>query len=92
MWMAGGGIKAGARIGETDELGFNVVRRCEFFLFEGFRFEAPGANGDMPRIDRRIKDEDKESDSRRWMSLLYSLFDEDRMLAPRLLARRFGTE
>ncbi len=25
MWMAGGGIKAGARIGETDELGFNVV-------------------------------------------------------------------
>ena len=24
--MAGGGIKAGARIGETDELGFNVVR------------------------------------------------------------------
>src|SRR5580700_8827772 len=26
MWMAGGGIKAGARIGETDELGFNVVR------------------------------------------------------------------
>jgi uncharacterized protein (DUF1501 family) len=26
MWMAGGGIKAGARIGETDELGFNVVK------------------------------------------------------------------
>jgi hypothetical protein len=26
MWMAGGGIKAGARLGETDELGFNVVR------------------------------------------------------------------
>jgi uncharacterized protein (DUF1501 family) len=26
MWMAGGGIKAGARIGETDELGFNVAR------------------------------------------------------------------
>jgi arylsulfatase A-like enzyme len=26
MWMAGGGIKAGARIGETDELGFNVTR------------------------------------------------------------------
>jgi hypothetical protein len=26
MWMAGGGIKAGARIGETDELGFQVVR------------------------------------------------------------------
>jgi hypothetical protein len=25
MWMAGGGIKAGARIGETDELGFNVA-------------------------------------------------------------------
>lgn len=25
MWMAGGGIKAGARIGETDDLGFNVV-------------------------------------------------------------------
>ncbi len=26
MWMAGGGIKAGARIGETDELGFNVAK------------------------------------------------------------------
>jgi hypothetical protein len=26
MWMAGGGIKAGVRIGETDELGFNVTR------------------------------------------------------------------
>jgi hypothetical protein len=26
MWMAGGGIKGGARIGETDELGFNVVK------------------------------------------------------------------
>ena len=26
MWMAGGGIKAGARIGESDELGFNVVK------------------------------------------------------------------
>jgi hypothetical protein len=26
MWMAGGGIKAGARLGETDELGFNVTR------------------------------------------------------------------
>ncbi|MFN7995567.1 MAG: DUF1501 domain-containing protein [Bryobacteraceae bacterium] len=25
MWMAGGGIKAGVRIGETDELGFNVT-------------------------------------------------------------------
>jgi hypothetical protein len=26
MWMAGGGIKSGVRIGETDELGFNVVK------------------------------------------------------------------
>jgi hypothetical protein len=26
MWMAGGGIKPGARIGETDELGFNVAK------------------------------------------------------------------
>jgi uncharacterized protein (DUF1501 family) len=26
MWMTGGGIKAGARIGETDDLGFNVVK------------------------------------------------------------------
>ena len=26
MWMAGGGIKAGARIGETDELGFGVAK------------------------------------------------------------------
>src|SRR6478672_310707 len=26
MWMAGGGIKAGARLGETDDLGFNVVK------------------------------------------------------------------
>jgi len=26
MWMAGGGIKAGVRMGETDELGFNVVK------------------------------------------------------------------
>jgi hypothetical protein len=26
MWLAGGGIKPGARIGETDELGFNVVK------------------------------------------------------------------
>ncbi len=26
MWMAGGGIKAGVRLGETDELGFNVVK------------------------------------------------------------------
>ena len=25
MWLAGGGIKAGARLGETDELGFNVT-------------------------------------------------------------------
>lgn len=25
MWMAGGGIKAGASIGQTDELGYNVV-------------------------------------------------------------------
>jgi uncharacterized protein (DUF1501 family) len=26
MWMAGGGIKPGVVLGETDELGFNVVR------------------------------------------------------------------
>ena len=26
MWMAGGGIKAGVRIGETDDLGFNVTK------------------------------------------------------------------
>ncbi len=26
MWMAGGGIKAGTCLGETDEIGFNVVR------------------------------------------------------------------
>jgi hypothetical protein len=26
MWMAGGGIKPGSRVGETDELGFNVAR------------------------------------------------------------------
>jgi uncharacterized protein (DUF1501 family) len=26
MWMAGGGIKPGARIGETDDLGFNVIK------------------------------------------------------------------
>ena len=26
MWMAGGGIKAGAVVGETDDLGFNVVK------------------------------------------------------------------
>ena len=26
MWMAGGGSKAGATVGETDEFGFNVVR------------------------------------------------------------------
>jgi hypothetical protein len=26
MWMAGGGIKAGITLGETDELGFNVVK------------------------------------------------------------------
>jgi hypothetical protein len=26
IWMAGGGIKAGARLGETDDLGFNVVK------------------------------------------------------------------
>jgi hypothetical protein len=26
MWMAGGGIKPGARIGETDDLGFNVTK------------------------------------------------------------------
>jgi hypothetical protein len=26
MWLAGGGVKAGARLGETDELGFNVVK------------------------------------------------------------------
>lgn len=25
MWMAGGGVKPGARVGETDELGFNVT-------------------------------------------------------------------
>jgi uncharacterized protein (DUF1501 family) len=26
MWLAGGGVKRGALLGETDELGFNVVR------------------------------------------------------------------
>ena len=26
MWMAGGGMKPGITIGETDELGFNVVK------------------------------------------------------------------
>jgi hypothetical protein len=26
MWMAGGGIKPGVVMGETDELGFNVVK------------------------------------------------------------------
>jgi len=26
MWMAGGGIKPGVRLGETDDLGFNVVK------------------------------------------------------------------
>ena len=26
MWMAGGGIKPGARVGETDDLGFNVTK------------------------------------------------------------------
>ncbi|HYE74638.1 MAG TPA: DUF1501 domain-containing protein, partial [Blastocatellia bacterium] len=26
MWLAGGGIKSGVTIGETDELGFNVVK------------------------------------------------------------------
>jgi len=25
MWLAGGGVKAGAIIGQTDELGFNAV-------------------------------------------------------------------
>jgi len=25
MWLAGGGIKPGARVGETDDLGFNIV-------------------------------------------------------------------
>jgi hypothetical protein len=26
MWMAGGGIKPGARVGETDDLGFNIAK------------------------------------------------------------------
>jgi hypothetical protein len=26
MWMAGGGIKPGVTLGESDELGFNVVK------------------------------------------------------------------
>lgn len=26
MWMAGGGVKAGVTLGETDDLGFNIVR------------------------------------------------------------------
>ena len=26
MWMAGGGIKPGITLGESDELGFNVVK------------------------------------------------------------------
>jgi hypothetical protein len=26
MWMAGGGIKGGQTIGETDEMGFNIVK------------------------------------------------------------------
>ena len=26
MWMAGGGVKSGFTLGETDELGFNVTR------------------------------------------------------------------
>lgn len=27
MWLAGGGIKAGARVGQTDELGFHIAER-----------------------------------------------------------------
>lgn len=26
MWMAGGGVKAGTTLGETDDLGFHIVR------------------------------------------------------------------
>ena len=26
MWLAGGGVKPGVTIGETDELGYNIVR------------------------------------------------------------------
>ena len=26
MWLAGGGVKPGSRIGETDDLGFNVAK------------------------------------------------------------------
>jgi hypothetical protein len=26
MWMAGGGVKAGVTIGETDDIGFNITR------------------------------------------------------------------
>ena len=26
MWMAGGGIKGGVSVGETDELGFHIAR------------------------------------------------------------------
>ena len=26
MWMAGGGMKSGVNLGETDDLGFNIVR------------------------------------------------------------------
>jgi hypothetical protein len=26
MWMAGGGVKPGVTLGESDELGFNVVK------------------------------------------------------------------
>jgi hypothetical protein len=26
MWLAGGGVKPGITLGETDELGFNVVK------------------------------------------------------------------
>ena len=26
MWMTGGGIKPGVNLGETDDLGFNIVR------------------------------------------------------------------
>ncbi len=28
MWMAGGGIKGGVSVGETDELGATAVRDC----------------------------------------------------------------
>ena len=48
MWMTGGGIKAGARIGETDDLGFNVAEKTRSIVYTTCMCDVVEAAGVRP--------------------------------------------